>query len=551
MEQPINSSLELPLPSSSQELSYLLTSNDVPRDSDIPVLRHIISDGQKTLDALEVLIELLQSTLARLAAVETWKIQIHAALVSLQLHATGVQLTQIRDATTKAVCGYRAALHPIRCVPEELICEIFFAVLSSEYDQKSRSRLPQFWRFGHICQSWRRAALSYPRLWPSITFPSLGTCERSAMLETQLSRSGNTPLDILWEGDKFVESRLLDSATAHSSRWRVLRLHSRQPLFGGSESALDWLRPVAARLTQLERLELVTTSNTLLVPDVFGAAPALREVVLTDREFSVSSPERIEAPWAQITHYRSCYPLSRQLEILRKAPNLVECAIGYTPFSPHALGGRYGILLSQLRRLHLTDSGILYYIDAPLLETLSYRITSRGTNPLFHLRFKSLTKLDFIDSKTSLPSSSKVIELLQGLPNLTYLLLGGRFPARSQTHLFNALSLSGTSSDICPRLTSFLYGYDPRDDIDGLLFPCDTLFAMVQSRFDLRGTTTPDHLRSNPSRLAFLRIFHFAQPSVVAPHAIRIMLGMLKGMGLDAAFLAHHELEHLQTSDFI
>ncbi|KAF7375617.1 hypothetical protein MSAN_00450500 [Mycena sanguinolenta] len=538
LEQPIGSSLDLPLLSPSQDVAHLLTSNDVPLDSDIPVLRHIIADGLKTLDALEDYISILKSTLARLAAVEAWDTQIHSALA---------QLTRIHDATAKTVCDYRAVLHPVRCVPEELICEIFVQVLWSEC--ANNSRLPQPWHLGHICQSWRRAALSYPRLWTSITFPSLGTCERSAMMETQLSRSGNTPLDILWEGDKFVESRMLESVATHSNRWRVLRLHSHQPLFGGSERALDWLRPVSGRLAQLERLELVTASSTLLVPHVFAAAPELREVVLSDREFSVFSPEHIKIPWEQITHFRGCYPLSHQLKILQEAANLVECAIGYTPFSPNAVS-RY-ILLPQLRRLHLTDSVILDYIEAPLLETLSYRITYRGSNPLFHLRFKSLTKLVFIDSKTSLPSCSKVIALLQGLPNLTYLLLGGRFPARSQTNLFNSLSLSGTSSNICPNLTSFLFGYDPRDDMDGLSFPCDTLLTMVQSRLELHRTTTPVYLQSNSSRLGFLRIFHFEEPSVVAPRSIQDMLRMLKGIGLDAAFLPHRELEHLQTGDFI
>ncbi|KAF7375619.1 F-box domain-containing protein [Mycena sanguinolenta] len=406
VDQLIDSFLALPLPS-----HHLLTNNDVPLDSDIPVIRRIISDGRKILDALQVPIESLQSILARLAMVEAWNTQIHTTLVDL--HATLAQLTQTRDETANTVHEYRAVLSPVRCLPQELICEIFVQVLLSECGENS-SRLPQPWRLGHICRSWRRAALSYPRLWPSITFPSLGTRERSAMMEIQLSRSGNTPLDILWEGDKLVESRLLKLVTTHSNRWHVLRLPSHQPLFGDSRSALKWLRPVAGRLAQLRRLEVVTASDNLLVTDVFAAAPALREVVLTDREFSVSSPERINIPWAQITHYRGCYPLSRQLKILQKASNLIECAIGYSPLSPSALSRR--ILLPQLRRLHLTDAEILDYIDAPLLETLSYRITFRGSSSLIRLRFKSLTKLAFIDSQTSLPSSKVITLLLQDLP---------------------------------------------------------------------------------------------------------------------------------------
>jgi len=114
------------------------------------------------------------------------------------------------------------------------------------------------------------------------------------MMETQLSRSGNAPLDILWRGDEVespepLENQFLELVVAQCSRWRILRLYTRTPLY---RSLLNWLRPAAGHFTQLEKLEVVSHkyNPTLSVPAMFTTAPALREVILTDRDFTHWTP---------------------------------------------------------------------------------------------------------------------------------------------------------------------------------------------------------------------------------------------------------------------
>ncbi|KAJ7690780.1 hypothetical protein B0H14DRAFT_848590 [Mycena olivaceomarginata] len=197
--------------------------------------------------------------------------------------------------------------------------------------------------------------------------------------------------------------------------------------------------------------------------DVFSTAPALSQLVLTDRELGTASPQ-LDVPWAQITHYRGSYELGRQLEILKGASVLVECAVSTGAFYFH---GQDMVLLPHLQRLDVDGSTILNHLEAPLLDTLSSRRTPGPFLGKHHVPFIqrsgcSLKKLVLTKCGVSL----ELITLLQGLPALAYLRL--ERPKRPshlsspepQATLFDALTMTGTS-EICPNLTSFLYGYYP------------------------------------------------------------------------------------------
>ncbi|KAJ7690781.1 hypothetical protein B0H14DRAFT_3665206, partial [Mycena olivaceomarginata] len=189
-------SVDLPrLGASPRDITHLLKSNDTPLPSDIPFIRDIVSCEGNRLDALNNQIQNLQAKLA--------------------------QLTRMRDETAESVRQHRSVLHPVRCVPPEILCEIFTLVLLSADDSMARATAP--WRLGLICRSWRQAALSYPHLWCSITphlFPALET------METQLLRSSNTPLVVSWRGNQPVDSQFLAPVVVHCDRWRTLRLSS-------------------------------------------------------------------------------------------------------------------------------------------------------------------------------------------------------------------------------------------------------------------------------------------------------------------------------------
>ncbi|KAJ7140901.1 hypothetical protein C8R44DRAFT_604578, partial [Mycena epipterygia] len=131
-----------PLPAVPLHLAHLFACNDAPFGAEIPSIRGLLVSSQERLNLLDSQIDDLQSTLARLIGERT--------------------------ETAEFVRQHTAVLSPFRRVPPELICEILALALPCT------RRLHEYvvnqppWRFGHICRSWRHAALAYPRLWSSI-----------------------------------------------------------------------------------------------------------------------------------------------------------------------------------------------------------------------------------------------------------------------------------------------------------------------------------------------------------------------------------------------
>ncbi|KAJ7983221.1 hypothetical protein DFH06DRAFT_1081392, partial [Mycena polygramma] len=130
-----------PAPETGPDLMRLRTNNDAPLDSEISRIREIISNEEERLGKLEIQVRHLETAPAT--------------------------LVQTRDETAKQLREHRAILHPLRRAPAELICEIFALVLDTPEDSGDDTGIGYTppWYLGQICQSWRRWALSYPRLW--------------------------------------------------------------------------------------------------------------------------------------------------------------------------------------------------------------------------------------------------------------------------------------------------------------------------------------------------------------------------------------------------
>ncbi|KAJ7661351.1 hypothetical protein DFH06DRAFT_1192093 [Mycena polygramma] len=95
--------------------------------------------------------------------------------------------------------------------------------------------------------------------------------------------------------------------------------------------------------------------------------------------------------------------------------------------------------------------------------------------------------------KLVLMSSSALITGLRGLPSLTYLLIApDNASAEEQAELFDEMVIAGASRDLCPNLSSLVYG-------NHSTFPQEPFFAMIQSRI------CPSPLGS---RLTYLRLFN-------------------------------------------
>ncbi|KAJ6578180.1 hypothetical protein B0H19DRAFT_985709 [Mycena capillaripes] len=480
----------------SLKLTHLLASNEPALDSEIPIIRSIISDGEQQMGALDAQIQRLQ--------------------VSLE------QLAQRRDEIAERIRQHRAAISSVRRVPPELICEIFSLTVSGRILQNknraSGSKPP--WHLGHICGSWRQAALSYTPFWSSIAVPSsLSSDTHLSRIEAQLLRAVNAPLEIYWSKvTSNVDSRLLDLVLPECSRWRTLRLD-----FAHSSHVLNWLLPVNGHLHSLENLEVVDGFHSTL-PDVFSDTANLRQVILTTDRF-LPSPISPALPWSQITHYRGAYTLTRQLDILSYAPHLLECVLGfihdYSFITSH-------VVLPDLRRLCVEDDAILAHLTAPLLEDLTVVWFSSTLLPFVHRSSCTLTKLVL----TRCTVSPELTTALENLPSLTHLLLAvddeesdEEADEEAQTFLFSAMSSAGSASDMCPNLTLLAFGYVSST-------PWDSFFTMAQSRF-----------QREASRFS-LRIFNPGDLTIDAPKG---QVRMLQDAGMDIGLLDSDDMQEAMS----
>ncbi|KAJ7131432.1 hypothetical protein C8R44DRAFT_665179 [Mycena epipterygia] len=507
---------KLPTASSSfsPRLAHLLNSNDAPLDSDIPSIRQIISHNQARVDALDVQIDVLRTAMEQLIAE--------------------------RDERQERVLKYTAVMSPVRRVPPELIHEIFALTLPHTRRIGEISIKFPPWRLGHICRSWRDWVLADPLLWCSVEiskFPDIPLLDiyPLSMLKRQLLRSGTAPLAVNFDSrdsEDVLERPLWNLLIRHCDHWDIVRLgHSFD-----FDALSDLLDAVRGRVHQLKKLELVanTNRNPLNQPNYFSIAPNLREILLTDPNYTTNSPP-LCVPWGQITHYRGVYPAERQLEILEAACNLVVCGVGFTGNMPD--GGI--VTLSHLRQLYVKEGNFLACLTAPTLEVL---YLSGPVNPLLDFVNRSSCRLTRLVLEHCLyPDLNTLIEILRSLPFLKFLLVDTSHsdPAPVTSSFFNALTVSGASSDLCPNLT-FL-GYGTRCDTPVDPFSPDDLPAVVEMA---QSRLHPGF----PCRLSALRFFGVSLSSNFW-WCIQEGIEILTPQGLDVAFLWGHAATTLIMKD--
>lgn len=502
-------------------LNPLLSNNLVPDGELARKIAGVVADEQARLDALDSRILSLTTTLSELAG--------------------------NRDRLAEHLRRHKAIISPVRRVPPELLCEIFASAME-EPDKVALGTLSDDggsawkafdppWYLGHICRAWRDAALAYAPLWSAIVVPcSVGPVRRSKLLpplEIQLHRSALAPLTIIMSSIEYTyfetndNYSLLGPTFSHSSRWRTLYLR-----FDERHAQTSWLLPLEGNLDRLERLAVIDAYDSEL-PNIFAAAPSLRQVVLADWDLSVYSPD-VEIPWEQVTHYCGASDWMRQLEILQAAPKLVDCVIGFGITAPEESEGIV-LTLNELRRLRMENPGFLVHLTTPSLYTLHCMLNSEGLlsllPPFVQRSSCALTELGLWDCSITL----ELVAVLQALPSLTYLSLesdGGvdATAVQAQIALFDALAITDVVHQLLPNLTSLVYGFPPR-------FPQDRFFDMARSRVAANAPVP---------RLKFLRVF--SDKYYDCPPAVVTSLESLRAQGCDATFLGEAETNRLKAS---
>ncbi|KAJ7444659.1 hypothetical protein B0H11DRAFT_2291217 [Mycena galericulata] len=439
----------------SSRLTYLLQSNDVPVADDIPAIRAIIFHNQARVGALNAQLDALRTRVE--------------------------QIEKERDEIEDTVRKQTAVISAVRRVPSELISEIFSLTPCTRRRADRKVTCPP-WRLGHICRSWRNTALSNPFLWRSVEISWVADWNLLE-LETQLLRSGNVPLQVSfgwWKDDDGLP--FLDLLLLHCERWVTLSF-----LVGGPHRfLLPRLRAVQGRLPQLKKLDFIDGQNTYGDDEKiesFLVAPNLREIFLADSGYEAFSPP-ILPPWNQITRYRGVLPPAEQKKILLMSPALVECGLGVADRAHSVRDGRVA-LLPHLRRLYVDDSDFLSHVTAPLLQHL-YVDSEHGrddgwdsdSDPILRFVQRSSCRLTRLVFHCFSYGRRSLLPLLESLPALEYLVIDIRgSPTSEFASLWSAMTVSGSSSDLCPNLT-FLAWRGRNGDKSSF----DTFFAMIRSR---------------------------------------------------------------------
>ncbi|KAJ7774051.1 hypothetical protein B0H16DRAFT_1763694, partial [Mycena metata] len=326
---------------------------------------------------------------------------------------------------------------------------------------------------GLVCCRWRGCALGDPQLWSTIHIDCfLKSAEQTVecyplmALETQILRSKGASLDVTFIPGGFVNPpphifRLFEALVRESHRWR-------QGDFKWDMDAetLSVFAGIRGRLQLLRRLSLYSPPMPPEMNDIFGIAPQLRQVSLTDAE----DAPKLRMPWAQITHFKGNFSAATCVEILCRTEVLVECTLR-TPYDFNAaLSATPIAFLPQLRRPAVSHNKILNFLDTPNLEYLFlkfYRHRRRGAGwspiaPVFPFFQRSRCQLKGLTVDDCLLAD--ILPMLRVIPTLLHLNATFADEVWNSTARFQDL----TNIDICPRLESIHFGFRMACDYESL-----------------------------------------------------------------------------------
>ncbi|KAF9445017.1 hypothetical protein P691DRAFT_777874 [Macrolepiota fuliginosa MF-IS2] len=194
------------------------------------------------------------------------------------------------------------------------IFETYTGLTSQELSDLSNKSTP--WILGHICRSWREAALSIPQCWNvfAVVVTDENANSSSLMHEELIRRSGTMPLHISFNFRDFTELiekhpfQIIEPVLKHSSQWGTVviigmdcsEIHRQFGPVRGQISRLRSLRILRPRFSR--GLEFPPGERRMTHFDLFAYAPSLSEVTLEDPIGSLEQ-RKITLPWNQLTQY--------------------------------------------------------------------------------------------------------------------------------------------------------------------------------------------------------------------------------------------------------
>ena len=259
-------------------LQHLLKSNAAPSDSEVIVIRALISGAEVSIEELRC------------------RFPTHD-------HASQVIESQLLE----TIEAHRVLLSPVRYLPSEILQEIFLHYADDRGPNVTITTIP--WRLGHISHRWRKFALSLPSLWDNIPkiylseAGSEGVCLRA--LICLLRRSGTSPtlkLNISRQSSAFQSLKKRYESSTSIIKEIILHSERIERLWiGVNRTTMPLLQGIKGRLPNLRILGVLYDDPDPNI-DVFETAPALRQVTIVGRTYQ-NNGVRVLLPWSQITHY--------------------------------------------------------------------------------------------------------------------------------------------------------------------------------------------------------------------------------------------------------
>ncbi|KAJ7314401.1 hypothetical protein DFH08DRAFT_716765 [Mycena albidolilacea] len=273
----------------------VLDTNNPPLESQIPLLQEFVSRGRARLVVLHDQMVLLQSRLG--------------------------EIRKESDALAKEVLKHEGSLSPLRRLPTEILLRIFTFTLpphqrdpdnaaftNAHPNPRMVERAP--WTVSAVCARWRAIAVCQPRFWAHIDYHSYYNRNNRFMnrlrLETQLRRSGETPLNVEFgtDLDDVVTSqdlRILRTLCQHSARWETASIHGQTVLF---DSLARFAASRFALLRELAIEVLYDAGDGTPSLDMFSDAPKLQRVTVNKglRTYAI----QMVLPWPQLLQFCGC-----------------------------------------------------------------------------------------------------------------------------------------------------------------------------------------------------------------------------------------------------
>lgn len=216
----------------------------------------------------------------------------------------------------------RQALHPVRNLPDDILCSIFRECMPTRGDLANDfcgdppvdSIAPSFptWILSQVSRRWRQIVTSNPGLWATVAIsrPSLTNVPSHVAvykLTLQLMRAGTIPLHVFIDAysDEVdgaavtAEVPLIPILQASSHRWETLWLAANRQTLGRIQGATF---PCLRRLT-IWCLSAPSEMNRTYDCKTFHHAPSLRTIT-HHNGFNIT----LDLHWKQITSYevRNC-----------------------------------------------------------------------------------------------------------------------------------------------------------------------------------------------------------------------------------------------------